>query len=72
MGLIKSQHGVYIARKKVPKGLEEAVAKILDTGKTRQSWLKRSLGTKDPREANIRAKPVLIVFRHGIRTPYSG
>jgi hypothetical protein len=26
------------------------------------SWLKRSLRTKDPREANIKAKPVLMEF----------
>jgi integrase len=48
--------------KKVPKGLEEAVARVLANGKSRQSWLKRSLGTKNLHEANIRGKPVLMEF----------
>jgi hypothetical protein len=62
MGLIKDRHGTYYARKKVPKGLEEAVARMLGNGKQRQAWLKRSLGTKIAHEANIRAKPVLMDF----------
>ena len=62
MGLTRNRHGVYEARKKVPKRLEAAVAKVLGEGKDRQSWLKRSLGTKDLREANIRVKPVLVTF----------
>jgi hypothetical protein len=40
----------------------EAVPQVLGNGKARQSWLKKSLGTKDLREANIRAKPVLMSF----------
>jgi hypothetical protein len=35
---------------------------VLGVSKQRQSWLKKSLGTKDLREANIRAKPVLMEF----------
>ena len=62
MGLIKNRHGVYEARKKVPTRLEEAIAKVLGEGKGRRSWLKRSLGTKNLREANIRVKPVLVTF----------
>jgi integrase len=62
MGIIRNRYGVYEARKKVPKGLEAAVARVLANGKPRQSWLKRSLGTKNLREANVRAKPVLIEF----------
>jgi integrase len=62
MGVIKDRHGTYYARRKVPKGLEEAVARVLANGKRRQSWLKRSLGTKNLHEANIRAKPVLMEF----------
>jgi hypothetical protein len=46
----------------VPKELEEATARVLATGRPRASWLKRSLNTKDQREANIRAKLVLIEF----------
>jgi hypothetical protein len=49
-------------RKKVPKQLEQATAEVLDNGKSRQVFLKRSVDTKDLREANIRAKPVLIEF----------
>jgi hypothetical protein len=62
MGVIPDRHGTYYARKKVPKGLEEAVPRVLENGKHRQAWLKRSLGTKSAHEANIRAKPVLIEF----------
>ena len=62
MGIVKNRHGTYEARKKVPKRLEEATATVLGVSKQRQSWLKKSLGTKDVREANIRAKPVLVEF----------
>jgi hypothetical protein len=62
MGVIKDRHGTCYARRKVPKGLEEAVARVLPKGKRRQSWLKRSLSTKSLHEANIRAKPVLMEF----------
>ena len=47
-----------------PEGLQAAVARELNNGKPVQKHLKRSLGTKDPREANIRAKPVLAEFDH--------
>jgi integrase len=49
-------------RVRVPKRLEEATAQHLGKGKPRQVFLQRSLGTKDLREANIRAKPVLMEF----------
>jgi hypothetical protein len=62
MGVQKNEHGVYHARRKVPPKLEEAVAKVLGASKSRVSWLKKSLGTKDAREANIRSKPVLMEF----------
>ena len=62
MGVIKDRHGTYCARQKVPMRLQEAVARILENGKAKQAYLKRSLGTKDLREANIRAKPVLMEF----------
>jgi hypothetical protein len=61
-GVSKDRHGTYYVRKKVPKGLEEATAQHLGNGKDRQVFLKRTLGTKDLREANIRAKPVLMEF----------
>ena len=65
MGVIKDRHGTYYARKTIPnkpEGLQSAVAQLLDNGKGLQKHLKRSLGTKDVREANVRAKPVLAEF----------
>jgi integrase len=62
MGLRKNDHGVYQVRKKVPKGLEEVTATVLGNGKPRQSWLQASLGTKDLREAKVRAKPAMMKF----------
>ena len=53
---------VCFVRKKVPPKLEEAVSRVLETSRPRVAWLKRSLRTKDPREANIKAKPVLMEF----------
>jgi integrase len=61
-GVSKNRHGVYYVRKKVPKQLEQATAEVLGNGKSRQVFLKRSLDTKDLREANIRAKLVLMEF----------
>jgi hypothetical protein len=61
-GVSKNRHGVYYVRKKVPKQLEQATAEVLGNGKSRQVFLKRTLDTKDLRQANIRAKPVLIEF----------
>jgi hypothetical protein len=54
-GVAKNRHGGYYVRKKVPNWLEQPTAEILDNGKSRQIFLKRSLDTKDLREANIRA-----------------
>jgi len=62
MGVLKSKHGVYYVRKKVPDKLAEAVSAVLGSSLPRVSWLKRSLRTKDLREANIKAKPALIEF----------
>src|SRR5262245_8481621 len=62
MGLIRDRHGTYCARKRVPKGLEALVAQVLANGRQRQSWLKKSLGTKSPNDAKLRGKPVLIEF----------
>jgi hypothetical protein len=62
MGLMKDRHGTYYARVKVPDRLQEAVARVLDQGKERQSFLKKSLGTKDLKTANVRAKPALAKF----------
>jgi hypothetical protein len=62
MGLIKDRHGTYYARHKVPERLQETVARLLDNGKAKQVWLKKSLGTKVVGEANVRAKPVQMGF----------
>src|SRR5262245_42947998 len=62
MGVLKSKHGVYYVRKKVPPKLEAAVSTVLGASRPKVSWLKKSLYTKDPREANVRAKPVMMEF----------
>jgi hypothetical protein len=62
MGVVKNRHGVYMARKKVPGGHEEAVARVLRDDRQRVVWLQRSLGTKDLLTANTAALPVLMAF----------
>jgi hypothetical protein len=62
MGLIKDRHGTWYAQQRVPTRLQVAVARVLGNGKPKQVYLKRSLGTKDLRAANIRAKLVLAGF----------
>ena len=62
MGVIKDRHGTYYAHVKVPVRLQAAVARVLDQGKERQSFLKKSLGTKNLKAANISAKPILAGF----------
>ncbi|MCP1967348.1 DUF6538 domain-containing protein [Bradyrhizobium elkanii] len=62
MGLIKDRHGTYYAQKRVPDRLQEAVALVLKADRPRQVFLKRSLGTKVLKDANTRAKPVLMEF----------
>jgi len=42
--------------------LQAGVARILARGKDRQSFLKKSLGTKDLKAANVRAKPIQAGF----------
>jgi hypothetical protein len=67
MGLIKDRHGTYYAQKRVPDRLQEAVAQLVKSGRPRQVFLKKSLGTKVVREANTRAKPVLMEFDRTLR-----
>ena len=62
MGLTKNEHGVWVVRHKVPKRLQEPVARVLDNGKARQTWLQKYLGTKDQHEAKRRAVAVLTDF----------
>jgi hypothetical protein len=62
MSVIKNEHGTYHVRRKVPDKLKAAVAIVTGASKPNVSWLKRSLGTKDAREANVRAKPIMMEF----------
>jgi hypothetical protein len=62
LGLIQNEHGVWCVRRKVPKRLEEAVARVQGAPRARQPWLKRSLRTKDEKRAKVLAKPVMIEF----------
>jgi len=49
-------------RKKVPEKLEQATATVTGSSNERVSWLKRSLRTKDKREAKRLAPPILMEF----------
>src|SRR5262245_13726766 len=62
MGVLRSKDGVYYVRKKVRAKLEHLVHSVLGGSRPRVAWLKRSLRTKDQREANIKAKPILVEF----------
>ncbi|MCK1348660.1 MULTISPECIES: DUF6538 domain-containing protein [unclassified Bradyrhizobium] len=61
-GLIKDRHGTYYAQGKVPARLQEAVARVLNSEKPKQVFLKKSLGTKVFKEANVAATLVLADF----------
>lgn len=62
MGLIRDRHGTYYAQRKVPERLQEAVARVLNSEKPKQVFLKKSLGTKVLKEANVAATHVLADF----------
>ena len=62
MGLIKNDYGVWHVRRKVPKALEVATARVMGVPKERVSWLKETLGTKDEKRARVLAKPVMMKF----------
>ncbi|WP_461327976.1 DUF6538 domain-containing protein [Bradyrhizobium huanghuaihaiense] len=62
MGLIRDRHGTYYAQRKVPERLQEAVARVLNSEKAKQVFLKKSLGTKVLKEANVAATHVLADF----------
>jgi hypothetical protein len=52
MGLIRNEHGVWIVRRsEIPSRLREVVVRILDMGKDRRTFLRKSLGTMDRKEA---------------------
>ena len=62
MGLVKNEYGTYQAQKRVPERLQEAVARVLGIAAPRRVFLKKSLGTKDLKAANVAAKHVLADF----------
>jgi len=62
MGLIKDRNGTYYAQRRVPQRLQEAVARVLISGRDRQVFLKKSLGTKSLKAANVAATHVLANF----------
>ena len=62
MGLIKDRHGTWCVQRKVPERLQNAVARVLNNGKRKQVYLKKSLGTKELKTANIRATSVIAGF----------
>jgi integrase len=62
MGLIKDRNGTYYAQRRVPERLQEAVARVLNSGRDRQVFLKKSLGTKSIKTANVAATHVLADF----------
>ncbi|WP_316189713.1 site-specific integrase [Bradyrhizobium sp. SZCCHNS1054] len=62
MGIIKDRHGTYYVQRKVPGRLQEAVARVIDAGETRRVFLKKSLGTKNLKEAKAAAPHVLADF----------
>ena len=55
MGLIKDRNGTWYVQRKVPERLQTAVARVLNNGKSRLVYLKKSLGTKKLKDANIGA-----------------
>jgi hypothetical protein len=57
--LIQNSAGVWCVQRKVPERLQAAVARILGGKKQTQVYLKKSLATKDRREANRRATHAL-------------
>src|SRR5262244_3372025 len=61
--LIQNSAGTWCVQRKVPEKLQEAVAQLSDKNggrpKARQSYLRRSLGTDNKREATHRAKHAL-------------
>src|SRR5882724_7943282 len=57
--LIKNSAGSWCVQKRVPEQLQAAVARVLGSKKQTQVYLKKSLGTKDRREAARRAPHAL-------------
>jgi hypothetical protein len=65
--LIQHPSGVFYAQRKVPDRLQVSAARVTMSTRPRLVFLKRSLGTRDRKQANISIKPVLIDFDRIIR-----
>jgi hypothetical protein len=66
--LIQNDAGTWCVQRKVPEGLQKAVATSLGNGKTVQKYWRKSLGTKDRREATRRAVHALAEFEGLLKT----
>jgi hypothetical protein len=66
MSVIQDRNGTYYVQRKVPERLQEAVAHVLNDDKSRRVFLKKSLGTKNLKEANAAAVHVLADFNRTI------
>lgn len=66
MGIIKDRNGTYYVQRKVPERLQEPVARVLSFGETRRVFLKKSLGTKNLKDAKAAAPHVLAEFNRTI------
>lgn len=62
MRIIQDRHGTYYVQQRVPERLQEAVARVLDADEPRRVFLKKSLGTKNLKEATAAAPHVLAGF----------
>ena len=62
--LIQNSARVWCVQRKVPERLQAAVARILGGKKPTQVYLKKSLATKDRREATRRAPHALADIAH--------
>jgi hypothetical protein len=63
MGLIENEHGVWCARVKIKTDLRGAVARVLGVNKESQTFLQRSLRTKDKAQAKRRLPAALTCQR---------
>lgn len=65
--LIKNPAGTWCVQRKVPEKLQAAVARILGGKRPTQAYLKKSLATKDRREATRRAPHALADIERTLR-----
>jgi len=63
MGIVRNRYGVYEARKKVPKRLEEATATVLGASKQRQIVAQEVIRDEGPSRSESQSK----ARAHGVR-----